>query len=158
MINGIRSRIYSLFNLVPGTVARPHNPEGQRALFYRDKKGQHWPLRDLFKSKLGLKNGPRISFLGTPGYYRSILDPAEAADPEISNGKSHHLPLEVRQLIFEENRLVCWLRMMHGMADAIWDAEGIKVYNLKVEPRTGTLFMAPRAIISPPQSCKFSPS
>jgi len=147
----IRSRIYSVFNLVPGTVARPENPNGKRALFYRDNKGQHWPLRDLVKTKLGLKIEPRISFLGTPGYFRTIVDPIGDSDPELGNGKVNHLSREIREMIFRGNQVSCWIRMNHGMADAIWDAEGIRVFTLSVEPKTGTLFMAPRAMVDPPK-------
>jgi hypothetical protein len=135
MIGEIKARLYNRLRLVSGTVARPETPNGKRALFYCDKKGNHWPLKDLLKMKLGLKPGPRIGFLGTPQYFREMMG---------LDSRVNHLSPEIRQMLFEGHKITTWDRLFINKArDFIWDENGLTAFSLKVETKTGTLFMGP---------------
>jgi hypothetical protein len=137
ILSGIRARIYSCLNLVPGTIARPNCPNGKRALFYRDAQGVHRPLLDHLKMKMTGRDNirDRIGFLGGTEYFQQMLGIDE---------RTTFLPKALRRLVFDNNKLATWKRIaVEKHWDVVWDSEGVKSYFLAVEPKTGTLFMKP---------------
>ncbi|MBN2057639.1 MAG: hypothetical protein JW782_02465 [Candidatus Saganbacteria bacterium] len=123
-----------------GTLAGPKYPAGRRTIFYRDKSGQHRPLR-LSKDKIGAGIEKPLAFLVPPRYYRNMLDSHLQINGR-ANDPVNKLPQQIKTEIFREFKIVFYRLFFQGVREIVWDPSGIYSLRLSQEKDTGTFFMS----------------
>ena len=135
-----------------GTVARAEYPAGKKTLFYRDKKGQNWPVMELIKGKNGAKSSPApdLKALIPLEVFRQLL---VSADKTLKAGEletAHQLPLPFKEMMFEQHRLIVDRIIARGEMIICWEKSGISVGPLAREIDSGTIYKAKPQEIKPP--------
>jgi hypothetical protein len=132
MLSKIGQRILSCFGLHSGTVVYPKNPAGKRAIFYKDKKGEHRPVSDYLRSVAGIKQpNNRIAFLMLPVRFREIMDPS------LDYKAVRSLPLSFKEEIFADQRAA--LEEFVRDASVLLSWEGTMIF--KRENNSGTFYL-----------------
>jgi len=130
--------------LTLGTVATPRNPTGRRAVFYRDKTGQHWPLRELALAKVGRKPIEMTAALTSPAAYRDLVGNVDKTLAPFNPASHRGFPVPARRELYDastqalssvvDNPFRTLMRVEWGRTLQV------SSFRVKREDRSGTVF------------------
>jgi len=150
--------IYCLRKISPlrlGTIITPKKPAGKRALFYKDKEGNHWPVQPIMWLKTKIlpgKGQKQTAILAPRWYFYSLLKQKSLTCPGEFNGLNS-LPSQIKSEIYFDYVLALFtISKSSPISDMSWNDQGIHRDQLKVEAKTGTYYIERTSYFEPSTS------